>query len=250
MLTFELGASYSRADVKEMAGLSRGAKGGNWDTGVVEHQSEFLIFANVGSAARTGHDYNNRWEADAFRWYHRAGSRRSWPSVANILEDGRTVHLFWRSSNSAPFEYAGLARAIEVFDTTPVEILWALRNDPNDGSIFHGPDDLGPHDHHEGSRYQVFVNRYERDRAARQACIDHFGSACVVCNFSFGNLYGTVGKDYIHVHHLVPLSSIGESYQIDPIQDLRPFCPNCHAIAHRLRPPYSVEEIRTMLTDH
>lgn len=54
MLDFEIGANYTRADVKEIAGLSRDAKGGNWDTGIVEHQSEFLIFANVGSVGRTG----------------------------------------------------------------------------------------------------------------------------------------------------------------------------------------------------
>ena len=249
MPTFEVGASYSRADVKGIAGLPRDAKGGIWDTGVVEHQTEFLIFANVGAEGRTGHDYDNRWEGDTFRWYHKAGSRLHWPSVAKLLEEGRAIHLFWRTSNAAPFEYAGLARAIEAFDTTPVEILWAIRNDPDDGSIFRGPDELGLHDHQEGFSYRVFVNRYERDRAARQACIDYYGSRCVVCGFSFEKRYGAIGKGYIHVHHLVPLSSVGESYQIDPVHDLRPVCPNCHAIAHQRRPPFSVEEIRTMLTD-
>ena len=108
----------SRADVKGIAGLPRDAKGGIWDTGVVEHQTEFLIFANVGAEGRTGHDYDNRWEGDTFRWYHKAGSRLHWPSVAKLLEEGRAIHLFWRTSNAAPFEYAGLARAIEAFDTT------------------------------------------------------------------------------------------------------------------------------------
>ena len=65
MMRLDPGAKYSRADVKEISGLSRDAKGGNWDTGIVEHDSEFLIFANVGTEGRTGHDYNNRWEGGA-----------------------------------------------------------------------------------------------------------------------------------------------------------------------------------------
>ena len=215
MLTFECGSMYSRADVKEMAGLSREAKGGNWDTGIVEHQSEFIIFANVGSEGRTGHDYDNRWEGETFHWFHKSRSHLGWPSVAKLLEEERVIHLFWRSSNSEPFEYSGLARPIETFDTTPVQIRWAIMNNVDNEAIFRGPDELGTQDHYEGSRHRVFVNRYERDSAARQACINHHGSACVVCGFSFEKRYGAVGKGYIHVHHLVPLSSIGESYQID-----------------------------------
>ena len=48
MLSLVRGQKYSRPDIKEMAGLSRRAKGGNWDTGIVEHNGEFLIFANGG----------------------------------------------------------------------------------------------------------------------------------------------------------------------------------------------------------
>ncbi len=75
MLEFNQGGEYTRADVKELAGLPRSAKGGPWDTGIVKHDGQFLIFANVGTAGRTGHDYDNRWEGDAFRWYHKTGSR-------------------------------------------------------------------------------------------------------------------------------------------------------------------------------
>ena len=122
MLSFETGTRYRRADVKELAGLPPDAKGGNWDTGIVEHEDEFVIFANVGTEGRTGHDYNNRWEDERFRWSHKGGSKLQWPSVAKLVEERRRVHLFWRESNSAPFEYAGLATVVEVVDKTPVEI--------------------------------------------------------------------------------------------------------------------------------
>src|SRR5437588_4692996 len=98
MLNFEHNRRYSRSDVKELAGLSREAKGGPWDTGIVEVDREFLIFTNVGTGGRTGHDYGNRWEGDCLRWYHKSDSHLGWPSVEKHLESGRVVHIFWRSS--------------------------------------------------------------------------------------------------------------------------------------------------------
>ena len=90
---------------------------------------------------------------------------------------------------------------------------------------------------------------YERDRAARQACICHYGLACIVCGLVFEERYGDLGGDYIHVHHLVPISEIGESYEVDPIKDLCPICPNCHAMVHRRYPPFSIDEVRRQLRE-
>ena len=247
MLMFDQHSKYSRADVKELAGLPRDARGGNWDTGIMEHENEFVIFANVGTEGRTGHNYNNRWEEERFRWSHKGGSRLQWSSVQRLLEEGRRVHLFWRESNSAPFEYAGLARAIEVVDKTPVEILWSFPETLDDETFFEGPDEVSSDEYHEGTAHQVSVNFYERNPKARRACIYYYGTACIICGFSFEQLYGSIGKGYIHVHHLVPLSTVGEDYQVDPICDLRPICPNCHAMVHRKHPPYSVDEVQLMV---
>ena len=92
MSTSEPCVKYTRADVKDLAGLRREARGGNWDTAIVEYQAEFLIVANVGSEGLTGHDYDNRWEVEAYRWYHKSRSWLSWPSVISFLEEGRSVH--------------------------------------------------------------------------------------------------------------------------------------------------------------
>jgi predicted HNH restriction endonuclease len=43
------------------------------------------------------------------------------------------------------------------------------------------------------------------------------------------------------------LSRIGPDYVVNPIEDLRPVCPNCHAIIHRCTPPYSIEDVRRFL---
>lgn len=100
----------------------------------------------------------------------------------------------------------------------------------------------------EGSVREVLVNSYERSSSARRRCIEHYGAQCVVCGFDFAAVYGSIGMGYIHVHHEVPLAEIGEAYEVDPIQDLKPVCPNCHAMLHRRRPAYSLAELRVMLS--
>ncbi|MDW8395005.1 MAG: HNH endonuclease [Anaerolineae bacterium] len=103
--------------------------------------------------------------------------------------------------------------------------------------------------YYEGARKRVTVNAYERNPRARQACIQHYGLSCAVCGFNFEEVYGSIGEGYIHVHHIVPLSEIDEAYEIDPIADLRPVCPNCHAMLHRRSPAYAIEELRAILNN-
>ena len=249
MLEFEIGREYPRDDVKERAGLGKGARGGPWDTGIVKHGDEFVIFANIGIEGRTGHDYPNRWEGALLFWCHKNGSKLSWPSVSELLEPERVVHIFWRDSNSAKFKYSGRVQSISAHDGPPVNVLWSFPGVVTDAGSFEGPDDLPSGIYIEGAVQRVTVNRYERDRAARRACIEHYGARCRVCDLDFGVRYGSVGEGYIHVHHINPISKIGANYRVDPVEDLRPICPNCHAIVHMGSPMYSLSQVRTMLKD-
>lgn len=95
----------------------------------------------------------------------------------------------------------------------------------------------------EGSVKQIIVNAYERNPRARAKCIAHYGSVCNCCGFDFLKAYGEIGQDFIHVHHLRLISDIGQEYRINPIDDLRPVCPNCHAMIHRRNPPFSLEAV-------
>lgn len=99
----------------------------------------------------------------------------------------------------------------------------------------------------EGASKMISVNSYERSAAARIKCLEHHGSDCMACGFSFEKMYGELEKGYIHVHHVVPLSEIGHQYELDPINDLVPVCPNCHAIIHRYKPALSIEELKDQL---
>jgi hypothetical protein len=99
----------------------------------------------------------------------------------------------------------------------------------------------------EGTLERVEVNRYERDHHARRLCLAHWGHRCAVCELDFGERYGPLGQDFIHVHHTLELSSVGSGYQVDPVNDLCPVCPNCHAMLHRRRPALSIDELRRLL---
>ena len=115
-------------------------------------------------------------------------------------------------------------------------------------TAFAYPEELShPEAHTEGAKRQMTVNAYERSAGAREACILHYGSSCLACGFDFGAKYGPALSGYIHVHHIVPLETIGGEYKVDPIRDLVPLCPNCHATAHQKNPPYTVDEIKALI---
>jgi len=100
----------------------------------------------------------------------------------------------------------------------------------------------------EGSSKTVKVNVYERSAEARAVCIRKYGARCSVCGFDFGLQFGTLGSGFIHVHHVRPLSTIRNGYTLNPVEDLRPVCPNCHAMLHQKRPePFTIEELKTIL---
>ncbi len=101
----------------------------------------------------------------------------------------------------------------------------------------------------EGIKRTVIVNSYERNSKARQLCVKHWKAICAVCSFDFEKTYGEIGKGFIHVHHLTPVSQIGKTYQVDPLKDLIPVCPNCHSMLHKQEPPLTIFELKSRLNN-
>ena len=83
----------------------------------------------------------------------------------------------------------------------------------------------------EGKPRAFFTYRYERSPKLRAAVLNKFGYKCAVCGFDFEKIYGQLGKNFIEVHHMVPVS---EKEQENNVNNLRPLCPNCHRMIHRL----------------
>lgn len=99
----------------------------------------------------------------------------------------------------------------------------------------------------EGGVQRSLATRHERNRRARDLCIAHYGLACRACGFEFRTVYGDEMADFIHVHHINPVADAREEHSVDPIKDLIPLCPNCHAVAHSKDPPCPVDYVKQLL---
>ncbi len=124
----------------------------------------------------------------------------------------------------AAYHYAGLSLEIITEQVFPEEV-------------------IEPDQYLEGTSKQISVNIYERNPKARKTCLEYHGYSCKVCDFNFEKTYGAIGKDFIHVHHLIPLSKIKEEYKLNPETDLVPMCPNCHAMIHRFKVTLMPEQL-------
>lgn len=98
----------------------------------------------------------------------------------------------------------------------------------------------------EGGRIEVTTSRYERSRGNRALCLAFHGYNCKACNLNMREEYAGLSNDFIHVHHVNPISKAGNG-RLDPLNDMVPLCPNCHGVAHLKDPPYTVVEIAQMI---
>lgn len=110
------------------------------------------------------------------------------------------------------------------------------------------PDDAEIIPRTEGTAYKVQATKYERSPINRMLCLAAKGYNCSVCGMNFEQTYGKLGSNFIHVHHSVPVSHMGNDYLVDPEKELYPVCPNCHAMLHRTNPPMPIEELKKVLT--
>jgi len=153
-----------------------------------------------------------------------------------------------------PFPMTAL---VKVSDDEPISerygysysVVYEYSGDQDDEFELHPEEVSNDRRYIEGATKKVAVNSYERSRAARQKCVEHYGFDCFVCGMNFGQRYGSIGDGFIHVHHLKSLIEIEKPYEVDPIQDLRPVCPNCHAMLHKRTPSYSIEELKLILEE-
>ena len=110
---------------------------------------------------------------------------------------------------------------------------------------------FGGHSIPKGGHRQVMVNRFERDRRIRDAYIKANNGVCkcAICGFDFESFYGDLGKGFIHMHHMKPLSEIRQEQQTK-FEDLILVCPNCHAMLHRAKPMLTPEQLKKRINDN
>ncbi|MFW2177521.1 MULTISPECIES: DUF3427 domain-containing protein [unclassified Moraxella] len=246
MSDFIVGEKYKRANVWDKINLPDELRGGVYFNGYFKYNNAYYIFTNIGSSGRTGHNYNNEFiSPDELSWYAKTGSKATHIQIIELLDNNTKIHIFYRTEDRDPFIYAGLGVATSHKDETPVQITWKIINP---SISYENLKQTRPiQTLSEGKTKYIITKQFERNPQARKACVKHYGYKCVVCGFDFEKAYGEIGKEFIHVHHINPLATIKDEYIIDPIQDLRPVCPNCHAMIHRSNETLSIENLQNIL---
>ncbi len=84
----------------------------------------------------------------------------------------------------------------------------------------------------------------ERNHRLASAAKQIQGYVCKVCCFDFETIYGSLGREYIEAHHLVPISQLplNQVMQRSPKDDFAVVCANCHRMIHRKGAPDTFSE--------
>lgn len=251
-MQLEIGTGYRVTELRKTLGLSPTSP----LSGFVAHEGDYYLFADIFDDS----DLGSRIDEGKLVWLGRdGGARLGDPAIQRLLDPEGDVLLFVRYEESDPYTFLGFGVPVETKDTEPVTVVWATRAERRaiskakavETTVTTGilaEEAIGSGPYIEGAVREITVNAYERSAKARRECIEHFGAVCQVCDFDFEKVYGEIGAGFIHVHHRIMLSEIGESYEVDPKKDLVPVCPNCHSMIHARAQPYTVEELKAILS--
>ena len=140
-------------------------------------------------------------------------------SLIKLLEKDVEFLEYYKKSNSNPS--SAFHKYLEFIDS-----LEKPKDDILVGAIVVSDNDEIPT---YSKKISVWVDRYESSKKKKKKCIAEKGLCCYVCGMNFENVYGDIGKGFIHVHHIEFLSMNGK----DSSENLIPVCPNCHAMLHK-----------------
>lgn len=238
----------SRAEFMRSMGAT--CKNDYWSWSFIDETNKRIIFGaweDLRSAdGKKVLILSQNWRVDA-DGYKKPGFSQSIEHIEKILYEGYRLYTFSQTRHEKTT--AGGSARIKHFERKIVPKYLTKK----DGDWYATDEDyysFTPEiesEYYEGEKHQRIATYYERDPKARKECIDKHGLSCGVCGFNFEEVYGSHGKNYIHVHHIVPLHTIGKRYKIDPIEDLIPLCANCHAMIHIGKEMKTVEELKKLL---
>ena len=224
----------------------------NWSWSFVNHVEKNVIFGawDRNTESDRALIFSERWRTNR-RGRKSAGFEQSRNHIKLIEESGYKLLVFpmqWEEDSDdeeAPPRIGGFTPEVRSRTLERIGDSWYATNPEAVTAL---AEEL-PHSkgYFEGAKCRVTINAYERNPKARTACIAHHGLTCAVCNFNFAEMYGPLGEGFIHVHHLIPVSSVKDEYELDPIKDLIPVCPNCHAMIHRVNPPLTIQQVKKCL---
>lgn len=233
--------------------LGATCKNWTWSWSFVNHQEQKIIFGvwDMHVNGERSLILSESWAIENGRRNH--GYGQSVEHLRLVAEAGYDLYTFKIIHSDERQDADGVGPAkIRDFERS-ITRKWLLKQDGRWFACDNAPMPAIPEEvcqpelYLEGALREVKVNAYERNAQAREACIRHHKAICAACKFDFAAVYGEIAKGLIHVHHIIPLSSIGQEYELDPINDLIPLCPNCHAVVHRGTEVMSIETLKECL---
>lgn len=121
------GNRYTKSDLYTIFNIPSESQKGPWNTGYTEYNNEVFIFANIGVAGRTGHDYPNYWDNGNLVWRGKTKSHINQPLIKLMLKPETVKYLFTRERDRDPFTFHGVV-TIEDIDEheVPVKVVWKI----------------------------------------------------------------------------------------------------------------------------
>lgn len=127
-IPFEVGKQYSRKEICEIMNVPKERQGGNWYTGYNRYNNDIFLFVNIETPGKTGHNYKNKFIGNDLEWYAKNGSKINHQSIQQMLIPVGNIYIFVRNNNRDPkFTYIGNGRVKQVYDESPVRIIWEIR---------------------------------------------------------------------------------------------------------------------------
>jgi len=243
------GEVYSRKELMEIFDI----KDATIRTGVFSpkgHDSVWLFVTEQKTPDRT--QYIDHLDGDTLHWQGQTEGRTD-HLITGHRRDGSELLLFYRRrKNEYPgygFRYEGVFEYVSHRGSHPTSFV--LRKEHSlaaqiDADLAAAEAESGFFS--EGGSNPRLTNHFERNRQLRIEAVSYHGTTCMVCGFNFEETYGALGRDFIEVHHLVPVSTLLEPTTVNPRTDMVVVCANCHRMLHRRRDVVlSVKELRESL---
>ena len=74
------------------------------------------------------------------------------------------------------------------------------------------------------------------------------GFTCSACGKNMESIYGSIGRNYIELHHLIPYSEmLPNDTRTLSAQDFCVLCPDCHRMIHKLDNSNNIDLLKRMI---
>ncbi len=151
------------------------------------------------------------------------------PLSISKLQKGKLAAMHWTPQNSGILIPDEIAKELEK--------IWETHTGTTSLSGVFVDDEIKAF---EGEEKITLIRHRKREQKLRDAKLNAAKQEnqgrliCEVpgCGFNFEKVYGRLGKDFAHVHHIKPLGD-RESPSETSLDDLAVVCANCHAMIHR-----------------